>query len=383
MASDPISVDLSGIINLPAASEDTDGLVELANVEETQEGLDDTLAITPAAAAATYVAIDDFTEKGDLLVGAGAGQFCVTHVGEDGKVLTASSLAPTGVEWTSLPTPPPPAVPLACITGKGIILTATDVEAPVALPVGSNGQVLIACDASETGLIWATPPVPVTPIPLSCLSAKGTIVTASAPLTALALEVGTDGQGLTACASCPAGFYWGAVQSTGISNSAITGKGAILTGSAPSTPVALPVGTTGQVLRTNPNTATGLEWTNVGKTASAIANSGAIALTMDNLRVCFTATGNRTWAFGLTTGCDNIIVQTTCASGTVVATQRVSTRLDALAFSELGWNFATPAGCASYLIWVGPSSTPRAVYCFTGSVGLNYNSNFFSLTRLF
>jgi DNA-binding transcriptional regulator YdaS (Cro superfamily) len=383
MASDPISVDLSGIINLPAASEDTDGLVELANVAETQEGLDDTLAVTPAAAAATYVAIDDFTEKGDLLVGAGPGQFCVTHVGEDGKVLTACALAPTGVAWESLPTPPPPAIPLACVTGKGIILTATDVEAPVALPVGSNGQVLIACDASETGLIWATPPVPVAPIPLCCLSAKGTIVTASAPQTALALEVGTDGQVLTACASCPTGLYWGAVQSTGIPNSAITGKGAILTGSAPSIPVALPVGTTGQILRTNLTCATGLEWTNVGKTASAIANSGVVALTMDNLRVCFTATGNRTWAFGLTTGCDNVIVQTTCASGTVVATQRASTRLDSLAFSDLGWNFASPAGCASYLIWLGPSSTPRAVYCFTGSVGLNYNSNFFSLTRLF
>jgi hypothetical protein len=383
MASDPISVDLSGVINLPAASEDTDGLVELANVAETQEGLDDTLAVTPAAAAATYVAIDDFTEKGDLLVGAGAGQFCVTHVGEDGKVLTACALAPTGVAWESLPTPPPPAIPLACVTGKGIILTATDVEAPVALPVGSNGQVLIACDASETGLIWATPPVPVAPIPLCCLSAKGTIVTASAPQTALALEVGTDGQVLMACSSCPSGLRWGVVQSSGIPTSAITGKGSILTGSAPDTPVALPVGANGQILRPNTNCISGLEWSNVGKTASAVANSGIVALTMDSLRVCFTTTGNRTWAFGLTTGCDNVIVQTTCASGTVVATQRASTRLDSLAFSELGWNFASPAGCASYLIWLGPSSTPRAVYCFTGSVGLNYNSNFFSLTRLF
>jgi len=383
MASDPISVDLSGIINLPAASEDTDGLVELANVAETQEGLADTLAVTPAAAAATYVAIDDFSEKGDLLVGAGAGQFCVTHVGEDGKVLTACALTPTGVAWTSLPTPPPPAVPLACVTGKGIILTATDVEAPVALPVGSNGQVLIACDASQTGLIWATPPVPATPIPLCCLSAKGTIITASAPQTALALEVGTDGQVLTACASCPTGLYWGAVQSTGISNSAITGKGAILTGSAPSTPVALPVGTTGQVLRTNPNCTTGLEWTNVGKTASATANSGVVALTMDTLRVCFTATGNRTWAFGLTTSCETVIVQTTCASGTTVATQRIGTRLDSTAFSEMGWNFTTAAGCATYLIWLGTSTVPRALYCFTGFVGPNYNNNVFSLTRLF
>jgi len=383
MASDPISVDLSGIINLPAASEDTDGLVELADAAETQEGLDDTLAVTPAAAAATYVAIDDFTEKGDLLVGAGAGQFCVTHVGEDGKVLTACALAPTGVAWESLPTPPPPAIPLACVTGKGIILTATDVEAPVALPVGSNGQVLIACDASETGLIWATPPVPVTPIPLCCLSAKGTIVTASAPQTALALEVGTDGQVLMACSSCPSGLCWGAVQSSGIPTSAITGKGSILTGSAPDTPVALPVGANGQVLRPNSNCSTGLEWTNVGKTASAVANSGVVALTMDTLRVCFTATGNRTWAFGLTSSCETTIVQTTCASGTAIATQRIGTRLDSNAFSELGWNFATAAGCATYLIWLGTSTTPRALYCFTGFIGPNYSNNVFSLTRLF
>jgi hypothetical protein len=66
-----------------------------------------------------------------------------------------------------------------------------------------------------------------------------------------------------------------------------------------------------------------------------------------------------------------------------MATLRVGTRLDANAFSELGWNYTSPAGCATYLLWLGTSTTPRALYCFTGFVGPNYNNNVFSLTRLY
>jgi hypothetical protein len=325
---DPISVDLSGIINLPAASSETDGLVELATPEETQAGLDDSVAVTPAGAAATYLAIDEFTAKGDLLVGSGGGQFLVEHVGSEGQVLTVCSAMPAGVAWAPLPTPAP-SIPCACITGKGAILTGSGAEVPVALPVGTNGQLLMACSA------------------------------------------------------CPLGLSWVDRAPSSISASTITGKGVILTGSAPETPTALPAGLNGQILCANPQCETGLEWTSIGKTVSAMADSGKIALTVDNLSVCFTTVAPRTWAFGLKTGCETAVAQTTCAMDTAVATQRRVTTLVSAGFRELGWNFTGVTGCATYLLLLGPVDAPTAMYCFVGMVGRNYCNNMFALTRLY
>ena len=327
--SDPISVDLSGIIHLPAASTDTDGLVELASTVETQEGVDGTTAITPAAAAATYIPIDDFTAKGDILTATAPATLAALPAGEDGHILTACSVTPTGLYWAALPSPPPPAIPCACITGKGALVTGTAPDSPVAFPVGDNGQVLTACSTAPSGLCWATS------------------------------------------------------QSSGIPCSAITGKGSILAGSATATPVALPVGSNGQVLYANSACTTGLEWSNVGKTASAVANSGIIALTMDNLRVCFNSTGNRTWAFSTVSGTCTAIAQTTCATTTAMATQCKVASLNPTTFTELGWNFTQGASCATYMICLGPLGNPNAIYCFVGMVGCNFATNFFNLTRLY
>jgi hypothetical protein len=440
MASDPISVDLSGIIDLPAASEDTDGLVELANVAETQEGTNDTLAVTPAAAAATYVAIEDFAEKGDLLVATGEGSYVALHVDSNGAVLTACSTAPTGLCWVTPAPPEPPAppaipcsvvtgkgvvltgtsdgvpaalptgannqvlvacsatgtglawanlpntntsIPCACISGKGSLLTGTAAGVPVALPVGSNNQVLVASSSSSTGLAWQTISLPDPAIPITCLTGKGAVVVGAAASSPMALPAGANGQLLSVCSACPTGLAWVSVNVEGVPACTITGKGAILTGSAPSAPVALPVGTTGQLLRANPATPTGLEWSQVGKMASAVSNSGAIALALDNLRVCFNATGNRTWSFGLTSGTTTAFYQTTCAMGAAIATQTGSVTLTCSTFREMGWNFTSPSGCATYMICLGPVSAPTAIYCFVGMVGQSYTGNLFSLTRLF
>lgn len=48
------------------------------------------------------------------------------------------------------------AIPCACITGKGAILTGTGASAPTALPVGTDGRILVACSTCPTGLTWAT-----------------------------------------------------------------------------------------------------------------------------------------------------------------------------------------------------------------------------------
>ena len=48
------------------------------------------------------------------------------------------------------------AIPCACITGKGVILTGTGASTPTALPVGTDGKILIANSLCATGLEWAT-----------------------------------------------------------------------------------------------------------------------------------------------------------------------------------------------------------------------------------
>ena len=47
------------------------------------------------------------------------------------------------------------AIPKSCITGKGALISGTGASIPTALPVGTNGQVLTADATCATGLKWA------------------------------------------------------------------------------------------------------------------------------------------------------------------------------------------------------------------------------------
>ena len=329
---DSVSVDLSGIINLPTATESQDGLVELADVAETQAGVDNTQAVTPAAAAATYIALSELTAKGDLLSATDAASPVALSVGVDGALLTACSATPTGLTW-QLPEPPaPPAIPCSLITGKGALVAGAATNTPSALPAGSNGQFLVACDSASTGLCWLTVPTPF----ISC--------------------------------------------------AVVSGKGSIVTGSAPQTPTALPVGSDGQVLYANSLCPTGLEWRNAQggstRTVCALANSGVVAVTLDNLRVCFNSAGNRTWSFATVSGTSSAISQVTTASNTALVTERRVGNLNSTTFCELGGNFVCAGSCATYMICLGPLNNPNAIYCFVGMTGCNFCSNFFNLTRL-
>jgi hypothetical protein len=48
------------------------------------------------------------------------------------------------------------AIPKSCITAKGTLVTGIGASTAVALPVGTDGQVLTACSACTAGLTWAT-----------------------------------------------------------------------------------------------------------------------------------------------------------------------------------------------------------------------------------
>jgi hypothetical protein len=159
--------------DLPAASSGTPGIVELATLLETQTGTDSTIAVTPAGAAGTYVPITSYTGKGVILSASGANVTTALGVGTDNQMLVACGAATSGLCWVNQPAA---AIPCACITDKGSLVTGTAAGVPVALPVGANGQILTACSACTTGLTWAPgPPVAATPtvagIVLGCTNA--------------------------------------------------------------------------------------------------------------------------------------------------------------------------------------------------------------------
>jgi hypothetical protein len=135
------------------ATTTSSGVVCLATNALTQAGIDTTTALTPASAASTYIPKACVTAKGDLLSATAASTPVALPVGTDGQVLTACSTATTGLCWTAVPAP---GIPCTCITAKGTLVTGTAANTPVALPVGTNNQYLRANNACSSGLEWVT-----------------------------------------------------------------------------------------------------------------------------------------------------------------------------------------------------------------------------------
>jgi hypothetical protein len=52
------------------------------------------------------------------------------------------------------------AIPKSCITAQGTLITGIGPSTPVALPVGTNGQILVACSACVPGMYWASTTLP-------------------------------------------------------------------------------------------------------------------------------------------------------------------------------------------------------------------------------
>jgi hypothetical protein len=65
--------------------------------------------------------------------------------------------------------------------------------------------------AASTAAVKCAYDVAIQAIPKSCITGKGTLITGTAPSTPVALPVGVDGYVLTACAACATGLYWNAV----------------------------------------------------------------------------------------------------------------------------------------------------------------------------
>ena len=162
--------------------------------------MDATTALTPAAAASAYIPKTCVTGKGAIVTGTAASTPTALGVGTDGQILTACSTATEGLCWA---TPPAPAIPCACILAKGDLITGTAANTPIALTVGTDGQLLAACSACTTGLTWVAPPAAATPtvagIVLGCTTVSNTALGCNA---LLSLGAGTLNVALGTCAGC-------------------------------------------------------------------------------------------------------------------------------------------------------------------------------------
>ena len=241
-------------LDIPYATETTPGIIELATLAEVQAGIDSIRAVTPATLVGSFINTCILTAKGDIVAATAASVPTALAVGADGTVLTACAAAPAGLVWSSAP----PAIPCACITAKGALISGSIAGSPCTLDVGTNFQQLTANSACPLGLEWRT--YTNTAIPCACVIGKGSIISGTGAGLPLAIPVGTDGQILIPNNTTSTGLQW--ITNPAIMCSVLTGRGSLLTATGSSTPVDLPVGTNGQVLVACSLRPQGLSWIN-------------------------------------------------------------------------------------------------------------------------
>ena len=305
----------------PAASTTVAGIVELATNAETATGTDATTAVTPAGAAFAYVAKSALPSKGAIISATAASTPSALTVGTDGQVLVACAAATTGLCWVA---PTPTGIPCACITAKGSLISGTAAATPTALPVGTDGDVLVACATASTGLCWTAP----TPsgIPCACVLGKGALVTGTAGSTPAGLSVGLDGQLLVACAAATTGLCWVTVPVT-----------------LPATPTV-----SGIVLGCTTSANTSL-----GCNAFLLLTTGTSNTAVGNNALVNNTSGCRNTAFGIaalgntTTGCFNTAFGPDAGNSITTGSSNVA----------IGRNAAVASGTGSCQLAIGFSTT--------------------------
>lgn len=286
-----LTVDTYGRITTIAdggvATESALGVIQLASAVEVASGVGATRAVTSctlqkkisdavnnpsstsiASSLAVKTAYDAalsgisdsvVTAKGDLIAGVGVASVAALPLGSAGQTLYVCPACATGLAWATPTTGAD--IPCAILTAKGGLISASAPGTPTNVLVGADGLILTANSACSSGIEWTNNVA----IPCAVLSGKGSMVAATAAGTPANVTVGADGYILTADSGNVNGVAWAA--NVAIPCTTITGQGAILTGTSAGTPAALPVGTEGQGLVVCGTAPTGLAWSD---TAAAI-----------------------------------------------------------------------------------------------------------------
>ena len=112
-------------------------------------------------------------------MGTGVGTYSALAVSAtEGQPLVVCSTSTTGLAYGNIP------IPQSLLTTKGDLIAADGTGVPSRLASGTNGQVLTADSSQPLGVNWCSQGVP---IPIACLTGKGALVSASAANTAVPL----------------------------------------------------------------------------------------------------------------------------------------------------------------------------------------------------
>ncbi len=174
-----------------ASSETVSGLVELATAAETETGTDNTRAVHPAGASATFIKKSLVDAKGDIITASAADTPAILATGTNGQILAVNTATATGLEWV---TPAAGAGPASeTVSGTVELATAAETEAGVDAtraihPAGADA----------------------TYVKKSLVDAKGDIIVATADNTLTRVAVGTNGQVLKANSAQASGVQWAA-----------------------------------------------------------------------------------------------------------------------------------------------------------------------------
>ena len=250
------------------------GGAELATTAEALAGLNTTNIITPDTLRSAAVFKSDFNAKGDLLSASGNDIPVILPIGIDGQILVANSLQTSGLEWQTLSASNILVTP--SINGNSNLLTVLN-DAVYNIASSDNSIVL---SQTLTGQVDATV-IQATEIQLGGAQ--------------VATQVETETGLLDTLIVTPLKLRTAAVY-----KSDFNAKGDILSAASNDSPLILPVGTTGQYLVVDPLAATGLNWYTIPNTtgvAGFVSNLGLTTIT-DNL----TSAGSRDSALSANMG---------------------------------------------------------------------------------